>query len=722
MKTSTRRSLATSLLAVVALIACGGGNEVEKPASFELLPDDLAGAPCARCRSGHLVGMAADGAPLADAEVLVVDARGLTAHARTAADGRYDVATEALSGPLLVQVRGTSSGEPVMLHSLAVPLDVGQRAVNVTPLTELMTAFVLGGTPHELLQDERVDFMRVNAAALRSSLDRVKQLVRPVLALLGAEALDPRTGEFEARHAGLDGVAGLLDLQPRPAAYALRTAGPDMAPITVDPVASSSDAVLPPLSAAEQEAARAALAAVPEIERQLGELQARFASGIPAAADLLPLLDAGFRHTGLAGAAFAERVLRRHDADELGGFSLQGAHFGAVRVLQAASGDRLLVRFQVRPRAPWLPHAETLWMRKSGGRWLWQGDGQAGQVRVRHVAVLGPRAAAGSALRALPGMRCEAVADAAGPQCRIDGGQADVPAGGLLDYGSPDDTQFGLFAAYRSDAATWQARLEAARLHSRALGTPSAQVTRLLAFEVDARRIDPRAQRVRVTGPGLPPQGLDLAAPAPDGDDALLSFADRPGADAHQVPLGHCPSTGDADREACRQAWAALRAGTPYDFAFLAADGTPLQVLTARLPSAPPGEASLAAQRERLFTRFDLASAPEQQPLYARVVDPALAGRRLQAAWPWRAAAAATLTPLGASAELQLAHPASGETRLRRVRRLPAQTVRADGSAVWDVDLEVPAGWLPVWLSARLTSADALGSHFVHYIAPNNPY
>lgn len=724
MNTAMLRLLATPLIAVAGLVACGGGNEVDKPATFELLPDDLVGAPCARCRSGYLVGVAADGAPLADAQVLVVDAQGRTAQARTAADGRYEVAAGSLAGPLLVQVSGSSSGEPVMLHSLAVAVDVGNRAVNVTPLTELMTAFVLGGTPHELLQSGRVDFMRINATTLRSNLDRVKNLVRPVLTLLDAQDLDPRTGDHSTRHAGLDGVGGLLALQRLPAAYALRSSASALAPVAVDPVASSGDAVLPPLQATEQSAARAALAAVPEIERQLAELQAQFAAGLPPAEALLPLLGEGFRHTGLDARAFVERVLRRRDADEQGGFSLQGARFGAVRVLQAASADRLLVRWQVQPRAPWTAQAETLWLQKSGGRWLWLGDGQAGQVRVRQVAVLGPRAAAQAEVRALPGMRCAAVPDAADPQCRIEGGQGEVAPGGLLDFGSPGGEQFGLFAAYRSDADTWQQRLSAARQGSRALGMPSARVTRQLAFEVDSRRLDARTQRVRVTGAGLPSEGLDLlvaGARAPGEVFDFLPLAERPDVDAHQVSLGHCPGATGAALDACQDAWTQLRAGTVYSFAFIDGQGALLQTLTARLASTPPSEEQLTARRDELFTRFDLATAPEQRPLYARIVDPSLTGRSLAPAWPWRSPASGTLKLMGASAELHLADPLSGETRVQRVSQAPARLMRPDGSAVWDVALAVPAGWLPVWLTARLTSTDALGNHFVHYIGPNNP-
>jgi len=712
------RLFATCLVAAAGMTACGGGNEVEKPASFELLPTDLVGAPCARCRAGHLVGVAADGAPLADAEVLVTDARGRTARARTAADGRYEVATAGLTGAMLVQVTGSSSGEPVVLHAPAVEIDVGNRAVNVTPLTELVSAYLLGGTPHELLQDGRADFMRIQSAALRSSVDRVMNLVRPVAALAGADALDLRTGDFGA---GLDALNTLLTLERRPAGYALRAAASAQPPVLVDPVASSTDAVLAPLAAQEQAAARAALAALPEIERQLGQFAAQFAGGLPAAEALAPWFEAGFFHTGLDAAAFATQVLLRRDAEELGGFSLQGARIGALRLLQVASAQRLLVRFEVQPRAPWPAYAETLWLHQVGGRWLWQGDGQAGAVRVRPVAVLGARPADAAALLALPGMRCGPVADTTEPQCRIEGGQGGVPAGGLLYFGSPDDAQFGLFAAYHADAAGWPERLAAARLHSRALGTPSARVSRHLALEVDARRLDPRTRRVRVSGPGLPAEGLELAAGEGARRFDFLPLAGRPEDDAHLVPLGRCPALSGAALDACRDAWNQLRAGAAYDFAFLDPDGAPLQTLTARLGSTPLPESALAAQPDAWFARFDLAGTPAQQLHYARVADAALQGGRLRSAWAWRPAGSPGLRLLGGEGEVLIAEPSSGQTELRRFRRPPPGLLGADGAAVWAQDVAMPPGWLPVWMAARLVARDALGNHFIHYIAPNNP-
>lgn len=719
----TGRLFALGAFAVAGMVACGGGNEVDKPASFDLLPDDLVGAPCSRCRSGYLVGVAADGAPLADAEVLVVDARGNTARTRTSADGRYEVPAGALTGTLLVQVAGSSSGEPVMLHSLAVAVDVGNRAVNVTPLTELMAAYVLGGTPHELLQSDRVDFMRITATTLRSNLDRVRNLVRPVLELAGATTLDPRTGDVESRFSGLDGVHRLLDLQRLPTGYALRATASSQAPIVVDPVASSSDAVLDALSTAEQASSRAALAELPDIERQLEQLTARFASELPAAEALAPLFTADFQHTGLAAAAYLSGVLLRHEPEALGGASLQGARFDAPRVLQVASPDRLLVRFKVTPKAPAPSYSETLWMQKVGGTWLWQGDGQVGRVRVRNVAVLGPRPQPEADLKSQPGMQCAALDAAGDVQCRIEGGQAGVPAGGLMEFGVPGSDQFGLFASYRSDAPTWQERLSAARLNSRALGTPSARVSRHLSFEVDGRRIDARVQRVRVSGPGLPAEGLELMAASGDAPAGFefLPLAQRPDQDAHQVALGHCPDAAGTGLEACLQGWEQLRAGTAYSFAFMDKDGGTLQTLTARLPSRPLAEEQLTVRRSELFARFDLAAAPDQQPLYARVVAPELEGRKLNMAWSWRNGAAAQVKLIEGTVELHMASPLSDDVQVLRTRQSPARLLRSDGSAVWDLGLDIPQGWLPVWLVASLHSQDALGNRFTHYVAPNNP-
>jgi hypothetical protein len=719
-------------IGVIALVACGGGNQVDEPATFKLLPDDLVGAPCTTCREGYLVGVAADGAPLDYAEVLVIDATGKTSRTRTDAQGRYAVAATGLSGPLLVQVSGSSSAEPVVLHSLAVAVDVSNRAVNVTPLTELISAFVLGGTPQELLQQGRVDFMRVNAASLRSNQDRVKNLVQPALLAAQAQALDLRTGHFAARYSGLDGLGALIEVQRTGSGYSLRSSsasGVAQAGILVDPVASSTDALLAPQTAAETSAAQAALAALPEIEAQLQQFSQLFSSGLPSAAELQSWMASGFRHTGLDAQTFIATVLLRPHSEEPGQFGFKGARFDKPRLLQVSADHRVLVRVQVTPAHSAEPHSETFWMIKSGGRWQWQGDGQAGLVRLRHLAVLGAKPRERAELLATPGMRCQIPSGGSEEQCAIEGGSGDVPAGGMLDFGNPNAEQFGLLAYFRSDAATWQERLNASRSLSRLSAAPSAQISKHLVFEVDSQRLDPRIRRVRVNGPGLPEQGLDLAAPSSSGKFRFLALSDRPEHDWHAVRTGRCAAETlvGISASACQAAWAKVGLGSRYSFSFFDQDGKLVQTQTERLASQSLSEEELLIRKAEFFARFDVQAAPTQQPLYARVLDPSAQTQGLAYSWAWQRPTGAGLRLTGAAAELQWANPLNNEQGQLSYTPALQMLLRADGAAVWDLPQQWPGNSLPfgaqaVWLTAKLSSTDAMGNRYLHYIAPNNPY
>lgn len=721
------------LAGALCLVACGGGNTVDEPASFKLLPDDLVGAPCAGCREGFLIGQAHDGVALADADVLLIDAQGQTAQGRTDAQGRYAIATTGLSGALLVQVNGLSSGEPVQLHSLAVAVDVGNRAVHVSPLTELMAAFVLGGAPQDLLQQGRIDFMRINATSLRSGQDRVRHLVQSswaVIAGASAAAPDLRNGEQGPAHRGMGALASLIELQRVASAYRLSGVAGDAAAqagVQVDPVASSVDAVLPAPSTAQATALQAGLAALPDLEQSLARFSQLLQSGqAPNAPELQAWLAPEFRHTGLDAAAFIDQVLLQTDPGEAPGSSLRGVRFERPRLVQVDSADRLRVRVQLSLPAPALPRSETLWMRKVGDRWLWEGDGQTGLVRLRHLSILGPKPREAADLLALPGMRC-AASGAADTRCAVEGGQGDAPSGGQLDYGSPQGEQFGLLAHYRSEAGSWQERLQMARQRTRLLATPSAQVSQHLAFEVDARRIDPRVSQVRVQGTGLPEQGLSLVRPAEGQGFEQMTLADSPEQDWHALRTDRCPGSGSsaAEHTVCQANWAKAQVGEVYRFSFFDAQGRLLQTQTARLPAPPAPAAQLQAQASQWFARFDLQAEPAQQPLYARVLDPERRQQALDYRWAWQAPKGASQQLVGAKLELHWGHPETGAQGQLQLP-LSARSLHAAGSHLLPAQLlptaALPTGALPVWLSARLSSRDAQGNLYMHYIAPNNPF
>lgn len=719
------------LFVLALLAACGGGSD-QAPDS-QNLPDAAAldGAPCSRCRAGWLGGVAAAGGPLADAEVRIIDAEGHEVVGRTDAQGRYELPVNTLRGALLVQVTGLHGGQPVQWHGACRAAEVGTRAVNVTPLTELVVAQALGGRPADRLREGRVDFFRLDAATLRQAELAVEGLVRPLLNAAGVPAqVDLRVTEFAADGRGLDRALGWLELQPHPRGYALRhVAMAADAPAVLQPGQLQQAAALPAFSAAQQQAAQEAADALPALEQRLAQFSALFANGLPDADTLRAQLAPGLRDGGLDAEAYIARVLLRQDAPDQGGFSLQGARWHGARLLAVAEPGAVQLRVQLSLPAPLPPASETMGWVRSGGSWLARGDGTAARAQVRHLAVLGPQALAEAAVRQLPGVVCPAVFELL-PQtgidqrCHIGGGAQGLPQPGVLDLGSPGEALFGTLGLFHSVAETPLQRLHEQRQHSRLLATPSRRVQRHLSFELDARRVDPRAVRAQVFGPGLPAAGLPLLPPLQRAGAPLAEHWRVPqdvDDDWQAVALGGCEGAADAaEAEACRAAWDSLGAGATYRFVLLDEADRVVGEVGAALADAPPAQAWLEARTDALFARFDLAGQPALQPRLEQVLgaadDSHLAGERLDLSLPWRAPSDRGLWLLPATLDWWRAAP-DGSGDDERVRR---QGLPATGAALrFSVDSR-PA-YRGRWLVARLQTQDALGRRYLHFVAPNNP-
>ncbi|MBN8493628.1 MAG: hypothetical protein J0M00_19655, partial [Burkholderiales bacterium] len=68
---------------LLGLAACGGGDGGGSTQVIDITPRPPQGPACAQCAVGVLSGVAAVGAPLAAAEVRIVDAAGRTVNGRT---------------------------------------------------------------------------------------------------------------------------------------------------------------------------------------------------------------------------------------------------------------------------------------------------------------------------------------------------------------------------------------------------------------------------------------------------------------------------------------------------------------------------------------------------------------------------------------------------------------------------------------------------------------
>lgn len=186
----TLASAATALL--LGLTGCGGGDDSP--------------APSATAANVTLSGVAATGAPIANAQVKAVNAKGQSVTTTSAADGSFSISI-ADSAPYALSV---TDGSGKVWYSYAP----AGGSVNITPLSTLALAKAFGNQPLSQLVDgwttTRLDAATVLAAA--------KTLNANFQALLQAQGVDYSSfnvfsSAFSANHSGFDAVLDAMRLQ-----------------------------------------------------------------------------------------------------------------------------------------------------------------------------------------------------------------------------------------------------------------------------------------------------------------------------------------------------------------------------------------------------------------------------------------------------------------------------------------------------------------------------
>jgi hypothetical protein len=183
-----------SLLAAavtLALAACGGGGSGE------------ALAPAAPATSLTLSGTAALGLAIANAPVEAKCSTG-SGTATTQADGSYTIDVSGGSLPCVLKVTPATGGA---LHSVIDGTGLGQVTVNITPLTELLTARLAGGAPAELFASfDAAAQGKLSKAAVDAAIASIKVALQGVVDLAD---VNPIRDKLEAAHGSNAG--NLLD-------------------------------------------------------------------------------------------------------------------------------------------------------------------------------------------------------------------------------------------------------------------------------------------------------------------------------------------------------------------------------------------------------------------------------------------------------------------------------------------------------------------------------
>lgn len=190
------------LLCSLLLAACGGGGG----GGGESTPPPAASPK-------QLVGVVSVGAPLGNASIAVIDARGTAVGSGSshAVDGSYRITlSEAAPAlPLLLQARGQdASGRWLLLHALLPALPATENRQHLTPLSQAIAALALGGDPLTSFRTPASSPLATTpAATVTAASDFLKTLLKTSLADLK--------------------LATSLDLQADPA-FATAKSGPDL--------------------------------------------------------------------------------------------------------------------------------------------------------------------------------------------------------------------------------------------------------------------------------------------------------------------------------------------------------------------------------------------------------------------------------------------------------------------------------------------------------------
>lgn len=160
----------------VLLASCGGGGGGES------------GNTASSANSSTLSGVAAYGAPLANASIAVSDGYGHSTTATADANGAYSANVTGFTAPLLIIARA-SSGESTRRYLAlvdAVPAVGTTATANVTPLTMAVVAMAStnGTDPEEFVRDAS-KLSHLSAGSINTAVTRLQGTLSPVLTDVG---------------------------------------------------------------------------------------------------------------------------------------------------------------------------------------------------------------------------------------------------------------------------------------------------------------------------------------------------------------------------------------------------------------------------------------------------------------------------------------------------------------------------------------------------------
>ncbi|GAB6094177.1 hypothetical protein JCM14469_04290 [Desulfatiferula olefinivorans] len=299
-------------------------------------------------------------------------------------DGHFSIhLVDTMTGPYILQARGTVGGRSVCLHSLGTRSDVSD-IVNITPLTDLIVGHLTEQAP-ELYFDSFVD-PPLSRIATDDILDRYESLIRSRFwdlidsAGVDAAGINLFNTPFAADHTGLDAVLDMIRVIPQwtPEGERLDTVslrniltGEELIENLADTTESDG------FSAVDRNLVDAFVQAMTDIDGMFADWALRFETACPdpTAAGLVALFDEGFLYNGYDRRAFLESICGNPD---LIGMTVSGLSLDAMDLDNGTAVVSLTVSTAD-------GHSQSLqnWtLTRTAGQWLIAGNQQLIDVQV----------------------------------------------------------------------------------------------------------------------------------------------------------------------------------------------------------------------------------------------------------------------------------------------------------------------------------------------------
>jgi hypothetical protein len=328
---TTRTACAVALL--VSLGACGGGGGSGGggfggfPVAGGNPPANNPPASDPPAVAVNFSGTAASGLPLTGT-VTVKDAKGASKTVPLSTNGDYKVDVTGMTGPFVFRAEGLVGGQRTVIHSAATAADAN-GTINITPLTDLVVANIAGQLAAKYFDGG--DFGTLTAAELQAESDGLKAKLLPVLLALGVDAsIDLLRTSFSPLSSALDKALDVLRVNVDPATNVATITNIVTQQQIVDDLAvkAAAETAAAPLSGAGMGTAADDITLIRKV---LSDYVGKFATGLPAPAELLPLLTDGSNPvTGTYGFRSSDMTANQFVNETATDVNLVGASFADV--------------------------------------------------------------------------------------------------------------------------------------------------------------------------------------------------------------------------------------------------------------------------------------------------------------------------------------------------------------------------------------------------------